>query len=62
MSPEQVRGRDVSHHTDIYSVGCTLYEMIVGTPPFYSDNDYDIMDGHLKQKTSQNGNTYCRNA
>lgn len=49
MSPEQVRGKDVDHSSDIYSIGCTLYEMIVGQPPFFSDNDYDIMDGHLKQ-------------
>jgi serine/threonine-protein kinase len=48
MSPEQVRAEDVTHHTDIYAIGCTFYEMLIGMPPFFSESDYDVMEMHLK--------------
>ncbi len=51
MSPEQVRGENVNHLSDIYSLGCTFYEIIVGEPPYYYDSEFDVMEAHLKKET-----------
>jgi eukaryotic-like serine/threonine-protein kinase len=34
MSPEQMRGPDVDHRTDIYALGCVAYELVLGVAPF----------------------------
>jgi outer membrane protein assembly factor BamB len=46
-SPEQFEGKPLGPPTDVYSLGCVLFECLVGEPPFRREQDAAVMYAHL---------------
>jgi serine/threonine protein kinase len=47
MSPEQSRGQKATTASDIYTVGCIMFEMLCGEAPFHADDPLGVMYKHL---------------
>ncbi|SDD36965.1 serine/threonine protein kinase [Geodermatophilus telluris] len=49
LSPEQARGEAVDARSDVYSVGCLLFELVTGAPPFTGDSPVSVAYQHVRE-------------
>jgi serine/threonine-protein kinase len=49
LSPEQARGESVDARSDVYSMGCMLYELVTGAPPFTGDSPVAVAYQHVRE-------------
>ena len=50
MSPEQCLGAKIDERSDIYSLGCSLFECLTGRPPFVGENAFQTVLMHQNEK------------
>lgn len=56
MSPEQCKGGKADQRSDIYSLGCVMYEALMGKPPFEGANAMEIAEKHISEALPPHGN------
>ncbi len=50
LSPEQARGETVDQRSDVYSLGCVLFELVTGQPPFTGESPVSVAYQHVREE------------
>ena len=53
MAPEQIRGEEVNHLTDVYALGCVMYECLSGEAPFADREGMQVLWAHLRDEPTE---------
>jgi tRNA A-37 threonylcarbamoyl transferase component Bud32 len=49
VAPEQIRGSSINSRTDVYSLGCVLFECLTGERPFERESELSVVFAHLNE-------------
>jgi serine/threonine protein kinase len=52
ISPEQLMGRPLDARSDLYSLGCLMYEVLEGKPPFTGEGPFEVISKHIGEPAS----------